>query len=128
MRKLLITKTIVLIILLGVVTLLSSCTQEETTIIEETRTLDVTIQGNSPEFWYHNAQTNTTTKYTQSHITLDVHRGDTINAIGYGYTIDNSNNYNNYNAPNVVVIGYITFKVNGVVVANGIDTLTFQIK
>lgn len=104
---------------------LFSCTKEENTLIEETKTLDVTIQGNSPEFWYHNAQTNTTTYYTQSHIVLDVHRGDTINAIGYGYTIDNSNNYG---APNVVVVGYITFKVNGVVVASGVDTLAYLIK
>jgi hypothetical protein len=54
-----------------------------------------------------------------------VNKGDVINAIGYGYTIDNTNNYN---APNVVVVGYITFKVNGVVVASGIDTLAHLIQ
>jgi hypothetical protein len=125
MKKLLLIKTIVFICLLCLIYLLNSCTQEETTIIEETKTLDVTIEGNSPEFWYYNAQTQTTTKYTQPHIVLEVHRGDVINAIGYGYTIDNSNNYN---APNVVVVGYITFKINGVVVANGIDTLAYLIQ
>jgi hypothetical protein len=125
MKKLLVIKAIVLVCLLLLIGLLSSCTQEETTIVEQPRILDVTIQGNSPEFWYHNAKDNTTTKYTQSHIVLEVHRGDTINAIGYGYTIDNTNNYN---APNVVVVGYITFKVNGVVVASGIDTLAHLIK
>jgi len=125
MKKLLFIKAIVLVCLLLLIGLLSSCTQEETTIVEQPKILDVTIQGNSPEFWYHNAKDNTTIKYTQSHIVLEVHSGDTINAIGYGYTIDNSNNYG---APNVVVVGYIIFKVNGVVVANGVDTLAYLIK
>ncbi len=125
MKKLLVIKAILLVVTLILISLFASCTTEENILIEETRTLDVTIEGNSPEFWYHNAKTNTTTYYTQSHIVLEVHRGDTINAIGYGYTIDNSNNYG---APNVVVVGYITFKVNGVVVASGVDTLAYLIK
>jgi hypothetical protein len=127
MKKLLVIKAILLVVALILISLFASCSTDETPITqtEQSKTLDVTIQGNSPEFWYHNAKENTTTKYTQSHIVLEVHKGDTINAIGYGYTIDNTNNYN---APNVVVVGYITFKVNGVVVASGIDTLAHLIK
>ena len=125
MKKLLVIKAIVLVCLLLLIGLLSSCTKEETTIVEETKRLEVFIEGNSPEFWYHNAKDNTTTYIRQSYISLDVHKGDSITAIGYGYTIDNSNNYG---APNVVVVGYITFKVNGVVVASGIDTLVHLIK
>lgn len=127
MKKLLVIKAILLVVMLILIRLYVSCSTDETPItpIEQPKTLDVTILGNSPEFWHHNAKTNTTTKYTQSHIVLEVNKGDTINAIGYGYTIDNSNNYG---APNVVVVGYITFKVNGVVVASGIDTLAHLIE
>jgi hypothetical protein len=105
---------------------LFSCTQEDKiTPIEQSKTLDVTILGNSPEFWYHNVKTNTTTYIRQSHIVMNVNKGDVITAIGFSYSIDNSNNYN---APNVVVVGEITFKVNGVVVANGVNNLSYQIK
>jgi hypothetical protein len=125
MKKLIIANVIALIGFLTLISMLSSCTQEETSIIEQPRKLDVIIEGNSPEFWYHNATDNTTTYITQSHISMDVHRGDVITAIGYGYTIDNSNNYG---ASNVVVVGQITFKVNDVIVASGINNLSFQIK
>jgi hypothetical protein len=126
MKKLLVIKAILLAVALILISLFSSCSSEETPITqEETKRLEVFIQGNSPEFWYYNAKTNTTTYIRQSYISLDVNKGDSITAIGYGYTIDNSNNYN---APNVVVVGYITFKVNGVVVASGIDTLVHLIK
>ena len=127
MKKLLLIKAIVLAIAILLIALFSSCSSDDitSTPIEQSKTLDVTIQGNSPEFWHYNAKDNITTKYTQSHIILNVNKGDVINAIGYGYTIDNSNNYN---TPNVVVVGYITFKVNGVVVANGVDTLAYLIQ
>jgi hypothetical protein len=126
MKKLLVIKAILLVVVLILISLFTSCSTDETPITqEETKRLEVFIQGNSPEFWYYNAKENTTTKYTQSHIVLEVNKGDTINAIGYGYTIDNSNNYG---APNVVVVGYITFKVNGVVVASGVDTLAHLIE
>jgi hypothetical protein len=126
MKKLLVIKAILLAVALILISLFSSCSSEETPITqEETKRLEVFIQGNSPEFWYYNAKENTTTYIRQSYISLDVNKGDSITAIGYGYTIDNSNNYN---APNVVVVGYITFKVNGVVVASGIDTLVHLIK
>jgi hypothetical protein len=126
MKRLLVIKAIILVLAIILISLFASCSPDEVpTTQEEYKTLDVTIQGNSPQFWYHNAKDNTTTKYTQSHIVLNVRKGDVINAIGYGYTIDNSNNYG---APNVVVVGYITFKVNGVVVANGVDTLAHLIE
>lgn len=125
MKKLLVIKAILLVVALILISLFASCSSEENIPIEETKTLDVTIEGNSPEFWYYNAKTNTTTYLRQSHIVMNVNKGDSITAIGYGYTIDNSNNYN---APNVVVVGYITIKVNGVVVASGIDTLVHLIK
>jgi cytochrome oxidase Cu insertion factor (SCO1/SenC/PrrC family) len=126
MKKLLIIKAILLVVALCLISLFASCSPEETpTPQEQAKTLDVTIEGNSPEFWYHNAKTNVTTKYTQSHIVLQVNKYDTITAIGYGYEIDNSNNYG---APNVTVIGYITFKVNGAVVKNGTDVLYYQIQ
>lgn len=126
MKKLLVIKSILLAVAIILIGLFSSCSSEETPITqEETKRLEVFFEGNSPEFWYYNAKTNTTTYIRQSYISLDVNKGDSITAIGYGYTIDNSNNYN---APNVVVVGYITFKVNGVVVASGIDTLVHLIK
>lgn len=126
MKKLLIIKAILLAVALILISLFASCSSEETPITqEETKRLEVFFEGNSPEFWYYNAKENTTTYIRQSYISLDVNKGDSITAIGYGYTIDNSNNYG---APNVVVVGYITFKVNGVVVASGIDTLIHLIK
>jgi uncharacterized membrane protein len=125
MKKLLVIKAILLAVALILISLFSSCSSEENIPIEETKRLEVFIEGNSPEFWYYNAKENTTTYLRQSYISLDVNKGDSITAIGYGYTIDNSNNYN---APNVVVVGYITFKVNGVVVKSGIDTLVHLIK
>jgi hypothetical protein len=126
MKKLLIIKAILLAVALILISLFASCSPEETpNTQEETKRLEVFIEGNSPEFWYYNAKENTTTYIRQSYISLDVNKGDSITAIGYGYTIDNSNNYG---APNVVVVGYITFKVNGVVVASGIDTLVHLIK
>ena len=127
MKKLLLIKAIVLVVAILLIALFSSCSSDDitSTPIEQSKTLDVTIQGNSPEFWHYNAKDNITTKYTQSHIILNVNKGDSVTAIGYGYTIDNTNNYN---APNVVVVGYITFKVNGVVVASGIDTLAHLIE
>ena len=126
MKKLLVIKAILLAVALILISLFASCSSEETpNTQEETKRLEVFIEGNSPEFWYYNAKENTTTYIRQSYISLDVNKGDSITAIGYGYTIDNSNNYG---APNVVVVGYITFKVNGVVVASGVDTLVHLIK
>jgi hypothetical protein len=61
---------------------------------------------------------------TQPYITRNVNKGDVITAIGYSYSIDNSNNYG---APNVNVIGYITFKINGEVVKTGIGNLSYQV-
>jgi hypothetical protein len=126
MKKLLVIKAIVLVVAILLIGLFSSCSSDDitSTPIEQSKRLEVFFEGNSPEFWYYNAKENTTTYIRQSYISLDVNKGDVINAIGYGYTIDNSNNYN---APNVVVVGYITFKVNGVVVASGIDTLAHLI-
>lgn len=127
MKKLLIIKAILLVVAILLIGLFSSCSSDEitSTPIEQSKTLDVTIQGNSPEFWHYNAKDKITTKYTESHIILNVNKGDVVNAIGYGYTIDNTNNYN---TSNVVVVGNITFKVNGVVVASGIGSLSHLIK
>jgi hypothetical protein len=125
MKKLLVIKAILLVVAIILISLFASCSSEENIPIEETKRLEVFFEGNSPEFWYYNAKENTTTYIRQSYISLDVNKGDSITAIGYGYTIDNSNNYG---APNVVVVGYITFKVNGVVVASGVDTLVHLIK
>jgi hypothetical protein len=61
---------------------------------------------------------------TQPYITRNVNKGDVITAIGYSYSIDNSNNYG---APNVNVIGNITFKINGEVVKSGIGNLSYQV-
>jgi hypothetical protein len=102
-----------------------SCSSDEMTATQpKMKLVEVLIQGNSPECFFSSTDC-ATIKITQAHIFRNVKVGDVITAIGYGYTIDNSNNYN---APNVNVIGYITIKVNGVVVANGIDFLAYQIK
>ena len=125
MKKLLVIKTIIFVVAILLISLFASCSPEETTIVEQPKTLEVFIEGNSPEFWYYNAKENTTTYIRQSYISLDVNKGDSITAIGYDYTIDNSNNYG---APNVTVIGNITFKINGEVVASGINNLSYFVK
>ena len=108
-----------------VVLLFSSCSKDETIPTKQTKQLEVTLSGNSPEFWYYSSKLKTTTYLRQSHIVMTVSPGDVINAIGYGYSVDNSHNYG---APNVTVVGNIVFKVDGVVVAQGVDTLAYVIK
>lgn len=125
MKKLLITKAIVFICLLFAIALFNSCSSEETpTIQEQSKTLEVIIEGNSPECFIKGIDS-PMIYLTLPYITTNVNKGDVITAIGYGYTVDNSNNYG---APNVTVVGNITFKLNGVVVVSGINNLSYQIK
>ncbi len=125
MKKLLIIKAILLVVALFLISLFASCSPEETpTPQEQTKTLEVIIEGNSPECFIKGL--NSPMIYlTQANITRNVNKGDVITAIGYSYSIDNSNNYG---APNVNVIGNITFKINGEVVKTGIGNLSYQVQ
>jgi len=124
MKKLIIIKAILLVVALCLISLFASCSPEETPIPQEqAKTLEVIIEGNSPECFIKGL--NEPIIYlTQPYITRNVNKGDVITAIGYSYSIDNSNNYG---APNVNVIGYITFKINGEVVKTGIGNLSYQV-
>lgn len=124
MKKLIIIKAILLVVVLCLIGLFASCSPEETpTPQEQAKTLEVIIEGNSPECFIKGL--NEPMIYlTQPYITRNVNKGDVITAIGYSYTIDNSNNYG---APNVNVIGNITFKINGEVVKTGIGNLSYQV-
>ncbi len=127
MKKLLIIKAVLLVVALFLISLFTSCSPEETptpTPQEQIKTLEVIIEGNSPECFIKELDS-PMVYLRQPYITRNVNKGDVITAIGYGYTIDNSNNYG---APNVTVIGKITFKINGEVVASGIDNLSYQVQ
>lgn len=124
MKKLLIIKTVVLVVALCLISLFASCSPQEAPIPQEqAKTLEVIIEGNSPECFIKGL--NSPMVYlTLPYITRNVNKGDVITAIGYSYSIDNSNNYG---APNVTVIGNITFKINGEVVKSGIGNLSYQV-
>jgi hypothetical protein len=124
MKKLLVIKAVLLVVVLCLIGLFASCSPEETpTPQEQAKTLEVIIEGNSPECFIKGL--NEPMIYlTQPYITRNVKKGDVITAIGYSYSIDNSNNYG---APNVNVIGNITFKINGEVVKSGIGNLSYQV-
>jgi len=124
MRKLLVIKAILLVVALCLISLFASCSPEKTpTPQEQAKTLEVIIEGNSPECFIKGL--NSPMIYlTSPYITRNVNKGDVITAIGYSYTIDNSNNYG---APNVTVIGNITFKINGIVVKTGVGNLSYQV-
>jgi hypothetical protein len=74
MKKLLLIKAIILVVAILLIGLFSSCSSDDitSTQIEQSKTLDVTIQGNSPEFWHYIAIDNITSIYTQSHIISNV--------------------------------------------------------
>lgn len=124
MKKLLVIKAILLVVALCLISLFASCSPEETPTPQvQAKTLEVIIEGNSPECFIKGL--NAPMIYlTQPYITRNVNKGDVITAIGYSYSIDNSNNYG---APNVNVIGHITFKINGEVVKSGIGNLSYQV-
>jgi hypothetical protein len=124
MKKLIIIKAVLLVVALCLIGLFSSCSPDETPIPQEqAKTLEVIIEGLSPECFIKGL--NEPMIYlTQPYIKRNVNKGDVITAIGYSYSIDNSNNYG---APNVNVIGNITFKINGEVVKSGIGNLSYQV-
>jgi hypothetical protein len=124
MKKLIIIKAVLLVVALCLIGLFSSCSPDETpTPQEQAKTLEVIIEGLSPECFIKGL--NEPMIYlTQPYIKRNVNKGDVITAIGYSYSIDNSNNYG---APNVNVIGNITFKINGEVVKSGIGNLSYQV-
>jgi hypothetical protein len=126
MKKLLVIKAILLVVALCLISLFASCSPEEIptpTPQEQAKKLEVIIEGLSPECFIKGL--NSPMIYlTQPYITRNVNKGDVITAIGYSYSIDNSNNYG---APNVNVIGNITFKINGEVVKSGIGNLSYQV-
>ena len=122
MRKLLVIKAILLVVALCLISLFASCSTEETPQ-EQAKTLEVIIEGNSPECFIKGLDS-PMIYLTSPYITRNVNKGDVITAIGYSYTIDNSNNYG---ASNVTVIGNITFKINGIVVKTGVGNLSYQV-
>lgn len=100
-----------------------SCTSEDAPEPEtQKKRLEIVISGNSPECYI--STKNGMIYLRESHITRDVEKGDIITAIGFTYSIDNSNNYN---AQNVTVLGTIVIKINGVIVKEGINNLTYQV-
>jgi hypothetical protein len=126
MKKLIIIKAVLLVVALFLIGLFASCSPEETPTPpqEQTKTLEVIIEGNSPECFIKGLDCSMI-YLTSPYITINVNKGDVITAIGYSYSIDNSNNYG---AENVNVIGNITFKINGEVVKSGIGNLTYKVK
>jgi hypothetical protein len=124
MKKLLIIKTVLLVVALCLINLFASCSPEETpTPQEQTKTLEVINEGNSPECFIR--EVDNLIYLSQPYIKRNVKKGDVITAMGFSYSIDNSNNYG---ASNVNVIGNITFKINGEVVKSGIGNLTYQVQ
>lgn len=103
---------------------LFSCSTDEVQPTEKTvHSVVVQNSGGSPQVFI--TKDCVTTVQEGANINILAEKGVLITATGLSYFIDNSNNYN---AENVVVTANIKIIVDGQIVKEGKDWLTYRIK